>query len=140
MAALTDIRAGIAANLSTLPGLQTSPHALANPTPPCAQVAADDPLINYDETMQRGIDTYRLLVELFVALVTDKGAQIKLDEYLDSAGASSIKAAIESDRSLGGAAMDLHVTHIDGYGPHDLGDRRALGCRVHVEVTASGTT
>lgn len=139
MATLAALRAGLAANLATITALQTSAYQLGNPTPPTAWVAPGDPLLEFDQTMGRGRDLWHLVVEVFVSLTSDKGAQKRLDAYLAGSGATSIKTAIESDRTLGGACDNLRLTHIDGVGDYQLGERGAvLGFRAHVDIYATG--
>lgn len=139
MAELKDLRAGLAANLATITALQTSAYRLSNPTPPTAWVAPGEPLLEFDQSMGRGLDLWHLVVEVFVAAATDRGAEARLDTYLAGSGATSIKTAIESDRTLGGVCDDLRCTHIDGVGDYQLGERGAvLGFRAHVDIYASG--
>lgn len=138
MAALADIRAAIAANLTTsLEDIQISPYMLANPTPPGGHVFPAEVL--YDQAMGRGLDEWHLTVQLFVALATDIGAQERLDAYLAASGSQSVKAAIESDRTLGGAASDVRVESSSGYHtylkPDGVG---VLGAEWTVRVLAPG--
>lgn len=139
MASLTDLREGVAANLASITGLQQSGYMLSNPTPPCAEVEPGP--IAYDKAMQRGLDRYQLTVRVYVAFSTDIGAQKRLDEFLESTGATSIKAAIESDRTLAGACDALRVTGCTGYRAFTLpGGRIALGAEWTVEIFARGDT
>ncbi len=107
-----DIRNGIADNLRTIPGLQVSAYALANPTPPAAHVLRGSVL--YDQAFHGGTHIWTMRVQAFVALVSDIGGQKLLDRYLSPDGALSVKAAIEADTTLGGAVADLHVTTATG--------------------------
>lgn len=138
MATLADVREGLAANLSAIPGCQVSAYMLANPTPPTIHLFPAD--INYDQTMGRGHDQWMFTVQAFVGSVSDIGSQKKLDEMLAPAGASSVKAAIESDLTLGGTADDLRVTTCSGY--RELrreGGGPVLLAEWSVEVLVSGT-
>lgn len=104
---------GLAANLGTIEGFQKSAFLLANPTPPAAEI---EPLpIDYDKTMQRGIDEWHFLVRVFVGLTTDVGSQKRILRMMAPSGVTSIKQAIESDTTLGGSADDLRVTVCSGY-------------------------
>ena len=135
---LKALRAGLAANLATITSIQTSGYILSNPTPPTAWVTYDDPLVEFDLTFGRGGDKWFLVVEVFVPLTTDRGGQARLDPYLEGSGATSVKAAIESDTTLGGACESCRCTHIDGVGDYQLGERGAmLGFRAHVEIIAT---
>lgn len=110
---MKQIRAGIAANLDAIPNVQASAYMLANPLPPSVWVVPDE--TDYDEAMQRGLDCVKITVQAFAGLVADQGAQALLDEMLDPAGATSVKAAIEADRTLGGVVDDLRVVRHTGY-------------------------
>jgi len=132
---LTQIREGIAANLSAIAGWQVSPYMLASPTPPSIHVFPDT--IEYDKVMKRGLDDWFILVQAFVGTTSDIGAQQKLDEMLAPSGATSIKAAIESDKTLGGAVSSLQVVSCSGYRVYPRpgsSDAAVLGAewRVHV--------
>lgn len=131
---LKNIREGIAANLSAIPDLQVSAYMLSNPTPPGAHVLPDT--ATYDLAMRGGLHELAMLVQVFVATTTDIGAQVTLDQYLAAAGALSVKAAVESDRTLGGAVAD---THVQGFTyrqyPRAEGDP-LLGADFNVQVYA----
>lgn len=107
------LRAGLAANLATIDGLQENAYLLTNPTPPAAEI--EPAPIEYDLAMQRGLDKWQFIVRVFVGMTSDVGAQKRLDTFMQSDGDTSIKAALESDPTLGGAADDLIVTKCSGY-------------------------
>lgn len=112
-ATASQVREGIAdAIRAAVPGIQASPYTLANPTPPAAHVMRGE--IVYDQAMQGGLHDMTMRVQAFVALTTDIGAQMLLDQFLSPDGDNSIKAAIEADTSLGGIVQDLHVTSASG--------------------------
>src|SRR4051812_21685672 len=112
-ATMQEIRQALAdAIQGAIPGLQASANVLNNPTPPAAHVMRGD--IDYDLAMQGGLHDLHMRVQAFVALASDIGAQVLLDDYLSPDGANSMKAAIEADTSLGGLIQDLHVTKASG--------------------------
>ena len=108
MASITTMRQAIAANLSSITGLRTAALIPEDPKPPIAVVTFDN--VNYDTSMGRGLDEYTFRVIVVVGRVNTRGAEQNLDAFMSGSGASSVKAAIESDRSLGGEANDLRVT------------------------------
>lgn len=132
MATLKQIREGIAAKLNTIPNIQASAYMLSNPTPPAAHVIPGE--IDYDQTMQRGMDMWTLTVQVFVALVTDKGGQLRLDAMLAPTGTSSVKAAIEADKTLGGVVDTLRVSRMTGYQIFNLERGPVLGAEWTVLV------
>jgi hypothetical protein len=142
---LDAIREGIAANLTAgfrqIPEKdgrpQVSAYMLASPTPPCVQVMGPDE-VTYDVTFGRGSDTWMMVVQAFVASVTDVGGQKRLDRMLAPTGPESIKEAIERDTRLGGAANDLRVVRSSGYRMYPLEGRGpVLGAEFFVQVETS---
>ena len=107
-----EIRTAIAEALRAIPGLNAQPYVLGNLTPPTATVMRGP--VEYDQAMMGGVHDWTFIVRCYVASVTDIGAQTRLDDYLSAEGSSSVKAAIEADRTLGGVVSDLHVTGASG--------------------------
>ena len=66
--------------------------------------------MNYDFTLNRGFDSATVSVMVIVGRMSESAAQTRLDGYLQSTGATSIKTAIEADPTLGGAVQTLRVT------------------------------
>jgi hypothetical protein len=134
------IRAALAANLAALATaeeLQPSLYMLANPTPPTIDIFPED--IDYDKAMERGGDENHVAVRACVGLTSDIGAQKKLDRLLASSGASSVKAAIESDTTLGDACDDLRVTRCSGYQVYPRADGTSvLAAQWSVQIETSG--
>ncbi len=106
------IRTGIAENMRSIKGLQVLDYVSSQPVPPSADVRRGP--VEYDQAMADGLHRPTMLVRVYVANVTDQGSQSLLDSYLDPDGDQSVKAAIESDRTLGGVVADLHVTGASG--------------------------
>jgi len=71
---------------------------------------------------------------LLVSRASDRQGQIDLDGYLASTGAGSVRTAVESDRTLGGACKTLQVHHVDGYRLYTVGDKTYYGARFRVIV------
>ena len=97
----------MAASLSTIQDVQVNAYALAQPTPPGIQILP--PAVTYDQAMHRGMDTWVFIVQGFVAMTTDIGSQVLLDQMCAPTGASSVKHALESDVTLGGDVFSVHV-------------------------------
>lgn len=102
-----DVRKAIASNLSAVTGVQCSAWNLGtNFNPPTFQVAGNGP-VTYD---RRGTDLLTYRVQAIVGTVDDVGAQRLLATFVQGSGSTSFKAALESDRTLGGVVDDLRVT------------------------------
>lgn len=135
---LAQLRAGLAVNLGAIPDVQVSAYMLAAPTPPAIHVLPEE--ITYDAAMRRGLDTWQMTVQAFVGVVSDVGAQKRLDLMLAPTGANSVKAAVEADRTLGGKCDDLRVARATGYQVYSLAGQQGavLGCEWTVEIIATG--
>ena len=65
--------------------------------------------INYDYTLNRGFDSASCQIIVVVGRMSEKDGQSRLDGLLASSGSTSIKAAVEVDKTLGGAVQTLRV-------------------------------
>jgi hypothetical protein len=120
MALISELRTGIANNLATISGLRTTPTIPDNPSPPIAVILPQG--VEYDNTFGRGMNTYTFAVTVIVGRVSERSGQNSLDAYVSSTGSSSIKLAIESDKTLNGKAFDLRVTDSRNYGELTVGE------------------
>jgi hypothetical protein len=136
MATIANIRTALAAAM-TMDGLSTEAYVRDVADVPVAMVGGPDP-IEYDKTFGRGHDDYTFPIMIFASRVSDEEAQETLDAYIDPYGASSLKAAIESDSTLGGVVHDLRVTGTQEYGPQDINGILYLGAVLIVQVMAPG--
>jgi len=137
---LAAIREGLRSNLSSIPGVNVSAYVLSNPTYPQLWVygPADERII-YHRAMHDGSEDWNIVVQALVGIPSDIGGQKVLDELVASSGVSSVKAALESDRTLGGAAEDLVVQSCSGYGVYPRPDgTTALGAEWAVLVMMTG--
>jgi hypothetical protein len=101
-------RDGLKTQLQAIEGLRVYDLIPDVVTPPCAIVGQLD--FTFDINNARGLDQAQCDVFVIVQRFSERAGQDKLDAYLSGSGASSIKAAIESDRTLGGAVDTLRVT------------------------------
>jgi hypothetical protein len=143
VATLSDVRTALAANLAAIPDMQivSGGYMLSTPTPPAAHIYPGGPAgeIVYDLAMGRGLDRVPFTVQVFVSLASEIGGQTNLDEYIEPSGTRSVKAALESDPTLGGAAEDMRVTSCTGYQQFLFDGRPALlGAEWHVDVFVNG--
>ena len=120
MASVSSIRNGLATRLGTITGLRTSAFMPDNPNPPIAVVMPSS--VSYDDTFKRGMQTYVFNVLVIVGRVDERTAQSNLDAYVSSTGSSSIKLAIEGDKTLGGVVFDTRVSEMRNYGQLPVGE------------------
>ncbi len=94
--------------LQTISGLRAYDLIPDTVVPPAAVVGQLD--FTFDIDNARGLDQAQVDVLVIVQRFSERTGQDKLDAYLAGSGASSIKAAIEADRTLSGAVNTLRVT------------------------------
>jgi hypothetical protein len=134
VASITDLRSGIAANLATISGLRTGATIPANVNPPFAIIAPAS--ADYHQAFANGMTKYNFTITLVVGSVSERTAQNALDAYCSPSGSSSIRGAIESNRTLSGIAFDCVVTGMRNYGSISLGDNQYLAAEFDLVVQA----
>jgi hypothetical protein len=130
---LATIRSGLAANLADISGIRLYETIPDNPTIPCAILKLDR--VQYDLDFKRGMTQYEFTILMVVTRVTEKRAQERLDAFID-AGARSVKTAVQSDRTLGGAAYDCIVTEMNSIDGVTIGSTEYLAAEFAVTVYA----
>ena len=128
---IADIRKGLGVNLGSIRGLRVAEVIPDNPNPPIAVIALGN--VVYDGAFQGGLVTYNFTVSVIVGRAAEREAQRRLDEYI-STGTGGIKAAVESDKSLGGASYDVRVSEMTNIGAVQIGDQTYLACDFLVSV------
>ena len=88
MTSITELRTGIATNLSSITGLRNSATIPDDPKPPIAVVQPNS--IQFDTSFGRGLDTYEFTVTVIVGRVDDRTAQNTLDGFCNPSGALSV--------------------------------------------------
>ena len=131
---ILDIRAGLAANIGTISGLRTSVDIPDNPNPPIAVIAIEN--VDYDGAFAGGLTEYNFTVTVIASRASERFAQRRLDAYT-STGDSSLKKAIESDKTLNGKAFDVRVTRMSNIGTVSLGEVTYLAADFAVTVFAN---
>ena len=145
MSSLAAIRAGLVTNLNVLKtsyqDMQISAYMLSNPTLPTIWVKPTPGAVTeYHQAFETmgnpdGQLTWSLTVQAYVAGL-DIASQQWLDELLATSGTHSVKAAIEADKTLGGACEDLIVRRCISYQEYQRTDgTTAYGSEWIVEVS-----
>jgi hypothetical protein len=134
MASITDLRAGLATRLGTITGLRTTTETPDTISPPVAIINVAN--VNYDRTFARGLDEYNFVITVIVGRVGERSAQRLLDSYVSPVAPSSVKLAIELDRTLGGKCDTLRVTDMRNYGSLVIGEITYLAAEFNVVVFA----
>jgi hypothetical protein len=104
----TGVRTGLATAIDSIAGLRCFDYVPDAVSPPAAVIEPIE--VNYGVAMQDGLDQYQAYILVIVGRMSERSAQDRLDAYVTSSGASSIKAKVEADPTLGGACSTLQVT------------------------------
>ena len=134
MATISQIRTGLSTRLATITGLRSGPTIPDNVNPPFAIVAPSS--VDYHRAFNNALSTYNFTVTLVVGRVSERTAQNSLDAYCSPTGASSIRVAIEGDKTLGGVVFDTIVTGMRNYGSVTIGDNNYLAAEFDIAVQA----
>lgn len=103
MPTVSQLQAGIQVRLDTIASLTGRTYAFQPDTisPPCAWTHFPT-IPAYHEAMGMGLLTYDFPVIVAVGSQVDRAGQAALEAYISPSGASSVRAAVEADTTLGG--------------------------------------
>lgn len=135
MANIAALRSGIATNLSTISGLRVTDTIPDQINPPQAILSLSG--VSFDKAMHKGLTQYTFTLTVIVARQSERTGQAKLDTYVQSTGSNSIKLAVESDRTLGGAAYDCTVPQVTSYGVTTIGEINYISGEFEIVAYAS---
>lgn len=136
MAAPSTVKAGLKTRIETITGLTGYDKPGGTLVLPAALILSG-PIV-FDETMARGSDLLTFEVLLLVAEPTAELAAEDLDPYLNGSGATSVKAALESDGTAITGVDFVNVPQVTEYGDVQYAGKQYLGARFQVEVNADG--
>jgi hypothetical protein len=127
----SQVRDGLKTRLQTITGLRAYDLIPDTVVPPCAVVGQLD--FTFDIDNARGLDQAQVDVLVIVQRFSERAGQDKLDAYLAGSGSTSIKAAIEGDRTLGGTVNTLRVTGAEA-GTYDSQGVTFLSYRYRITI------
>lgn len=104
-ATVSQVSDGLKARLATISGLRTFSYQPEQLNPPVAFPIIES--IEYHGAMKGGNVRMRYTIMVIVGRYLDRVAHANLDGYVSYGGATSLRAAIEGDRTLGGVAQTL---------------------------------
>lgn len=108
MTTLAQVRDGLEARLDTIDGLRVVDYVPDDVGGYPAALIFPPTNADYSDDLGAGSFTVELVVMLLVPANIDR-KQLDLYALLDRAGSSSVYAAVEADRSLGGLNVDARV-------------------------------
>ncbi len=127
----SQVRDGLKTRLQTISGLRCYDLVPDQVNPPAAVVGQLD--FTFDIDNARGLDQANVDVIVIVQRFSERAGQNRLDAYLAGSGAGSIKAAIEGDRTLGGACQTLRVTSAES-GSYESNGSNFLSYRYRITI------
>lgn len=104
-ATVSQVADGLKARLATVTGLRTFSYQPEQVNPPVAFPVLES--IDYHKAFGGGNVQMRFTIIVIVGRYLDRVAHANLDGFLSFDGATSLRAAIEGDRTLGGVAQTL---------------------------------
>jgi hypothetical protein len=130
-ATITEVKTGLATRLATITGLRTYAYQPDQLNAPMAYSNLDS--ITYHRTFG-GMTEMVCTVTVIVARATERTAESSVDGYTAYSGTSSVRAAIEADRTLGGKVDDLIVESATGIQSISANDTEYLSVDFVVRV------
>lgn len=106
-ATVSQVATGLATRLATISGLRTSTYMPEQLNTPIGFPVLES--IDYHRAFQGGNVQMRFSVIVIVGRYLDRTAHASLDAFLSFSGATSVRAALEGDLTLGGVAQTLIV-------------------------------
>jgi hypothetical protein len=134
---LNDVQAEITARLDEILGLRVPPIGASKISPPAVLMALPE-VITYDMTYHRGADD---ITQPFIVLVSKADARAatrNLNDYLDGAGAKSIKAAVDSTPARPYASCSIVVVQTARPDTFTVSDVEYLGAVFTAMVSGPG--
>ncbi|MGH3422355.1 MAG: hypothetical protein ACRDOD_22510 [Streptosporangiaceae bacterium] len=126
--AFPQVRAALAAYLTSSIGLRATASRFGAISPPCAVILPQTGrLIAYAQTFD-GETSYYLRAVILVSEGDSASGQDLLDGYLSPVGAQSVHAAIQADPTLGQAVEFAAVIEAAAYGIRNWNGIDYLGC------------
>ena len=129
-----DLHDEIARALATVPGLRIADHLPEQVSPPMAVIQIQS--VTYHRAMQGGLSEWKYVISVIAGRMGDRAAQRTLDSWMSWDGAQSIRAAIESDRTLDGTCSTLIMEDMITIRPLSIGDASYLTCEFNLAIHA----
>jgi hypothetical protein len=132
-ATVTQALDGLVAALQAI-GVRAYPRPADITAAPCAFVLLE--AVDYQNAFQLGDPRMEFTVTVIASRTSDRNAYDRLSAAVSATGPSSIRAAIEADRTLGGVCQTLLVQRADNVRMVSQGDADYLAVDVAVLVHA----
>lgn len=132
-ATISTVASGLQTRLATITGLRSFASQPEQISPPIAYPVLNT--VNFHRAFQGGLVTTEWSIIVIVGRYTDARAHVLLDGFLSTSGATSVRAAVEGDKTLGGTVQTLVLSSGASIMPQTQGDAEFLmvrfDCVVH---------
>ena len=119
-ATISQVNAGIKTRLATISGLRVFDYMPDAVNPPLAFPVLTG--IEYHKAFSGGDVQFSYNIGVVVGRVSERTAQTTLDQFMSYSGASSIRAALEGDKTLGGIVDTLTLSSSANISSLAIGD------------------
>lgn len=133
-ATVSEAATGIKNQLNTIAGLRCFDYIPDNFQPPMAMVAIDS--VEYHQAFGGGDPVYNFNVTVVVARTAERNAFLRLDGFLSWDSPTSIRAAIEADKTLNGTIQNCFVPSAGDISAIQINDATYLSVVFNVIVHA----
>lgn len=133
-ASLAEASTALGAALDTIAGLRVIDHPTDSYNPPCAVIEPNR--VDYHGAFSTGLVTYTFTVTVLVARTVDRLVLDRIDPYIAPTGASSVKAVVESDQTLGGVVQAVKVGSAAQIVTYQTADASYFGGQIEVTIYA----
>lgn len=106
-ATISAASAGIKQQLKQIPGLRVVDYLPDQINPPTAIMTVDS--VTYHRAFGMGDPVYQFTITVIVSRASERTAQDKLEAFMSATGTQSVRAALESDMTLGGAVQQAFI-------------------------------
>jgi len=90
---------------------------------------------NFDDAMARGLDTHTVLARLYAQPVANtRVGSALLAAYMRPDGATSVRAALSADRTLGGTCQTMRVTGTESFASYSVGTAQFIGIQYRMSI------
>lgn len=135
MANIKALRDGLKTRLAAVSGIYTHDTIPDDVYPPAAIVGFPT-AVRYDFAMRTAVSRYSFPVRVIAGRTTERESQDRIDDLCSPDGASSIRAAVDADPTLGGVAHSSRVVEARDFGVYEVAGVSYIGGEFEIEVIA----
>jgi hypothetical protein len=135
LASIKALRDGLKTRLAAVSGIYTHDTIPDDVYPPAAIVGFPT-TVRYDFAMRTAVSRYSFPVRVIAGRTTERESQDRIDDLCSPDGASSIRAAVDADPTLGGVAHSSRVVEARDFGVYEVAGVSYIGGEFEIEVIA----